>query len=272
MPEPDRPLQRLLRRDRLLLILCLVLLCVLAWVHLWNGAGMQEHGVTMQPGMSMPMEMAAPNAAGFLLVLAMWWVMMIAMMLPSATPAILLYERVHAHARASDSERATARTYLFAAGYLLCWLAFSLVAALVHGWLAGSGQISADLLAFTNPWVSGAILLAVGLYQLSPLKTVCLAHCRSPAGFFANHWRPGQMGAILLGIRHGLFCLGCCWVLMLLLFVAGVMNLLWIVLLSLFVLAEKLIPYGPVVARVSGILLVVLGLTSLVREAAVWPF
>jgi predicted metal-binding membrane protein len=268
MAEGTSLLQRLLRRDRIILVLCLLVLCGLAWAYLLTGAAMSGSDAMHMDMARMSSGGAAAPAGEFALVLVMWWVMMVAMMLPSATPAILLYERVHEHALASEAARTSAPAYVFAAGYLLFWLGFSVVAALSQSWLTSHGLISPEHLALTNPWASGAILLAVGFYQLSPLKSVCLAHCRSPAAYLARHWRPGWTGAISLGVRHGAFCVGCCWALMLLLFVGGVMNMLWIALISLFVLAEKLIPFGPVVGRASGILLFALGLTCLFLAAA----
>src|SRR6185503_4654064 len=149
-------------------------------------------------------------------LLLMWWLMMAAMMLPSAAPAILLYARVR-HIRGRDSD--IADTSVFVAGYLAVWLLFSVAAALAQRLATGSSM------ALDNRLAEGAVLLAAGLYQLSPVKDACLGECRSPAAFISRHWRPGRQGAVLLGFRHGVYCLGCCWMLMALLFVGGIMNL-----------------------------------------------
>ena len=249
-------LRRQLRRERAITLLSLVLLCELAWIYLVSGAGMTggtaaaaAGGMSMGGGMAMP---ASPGSSSLLLVLAMWWVMMLAMMLPSAAPAILLYERVHAHALAGNKAPPPAPAMVFAAGYLLCWFAFAIVATLVERKLEARTLIDPSWMGLRDRTGIEAVLIAAGLYQLSPLKSVCLIHCRSPAAFFARHWRPGWTGAVCLGVRHGAFCVACCWALMLLLFVGGVMNLIWVAVLSVFVLIEKLLPFGPIVGRLSG--------------------
>jgi len=181
-------------------------------------------GTSMPPG-----SMRQPPTGALAL---MWWLMMIAMMLPSAAPAILLYSRVR-EIRSRDS--GVAPTWIFLAGYVLVWLLFSVAAALVQKTLAGRPMLD-------NHLVRGALLFGVGLYQLSPLKAACLGQCRSPGQFLSRYWRPDWDGAIRLGVRHGLYCLGCCWLLMALLFVGGMMNLLCIGALTLLVAAEKLLP------------------------------
>jgi predicted metal-binding membrane protein len=186
------------------------------------------------------------------LTVAMWWTMMVAMMAPSAAPTILLYGRVNRHALAQGQAAGLAPTAAFAAGYLLVWLGFSVAAAALQWGLERTALASA-MVGSQSRWLSGAVLAAAGLYQLSPLKNVCLSHCRSPAAFLSRHWRPGALGAVRLGALHGAFCVGCCWMLMALLFVGGVMNLAWIAALTLLVVAEKLVPGGRWVARASGL-------------------
>jgi predicted metal-binding membrane protein len=196
-------------------------------------------------------------AAYWLVMLAMWWVMMIAMMVPSAAPAILVYARVARHARKEgQAAAAVAPTAWFAAGYLLAWLAFSIAAVLVQWGLERLGLAHMMMMWSLDTSLSAAILLAAGLYQLSPFKDRCLRSCRMPAEFLARNWRPGIAGAVRLGAAHGLYCVGCCAMLMALLFAGGIMNLVWIVGLSGLVLAEKLLPAGRLLARFIGIALI----------------
>lgn len=195
------------------------------------------------------------RSPGFLLVAAMWATMMVAMMLPSAAPAILLYGRVH---RQSAAAPAAPPTAAFLIGYLVCWIVFSLLAATVQ--LAVASPMS---MAVENRTVGGILLIATGAYQLSPMKEICLRHCRSPAEFLSRHYRPGASGAVRLGLLHGAYCVGCCWLLMALLFVGGVMNLAWIAALTLLVAAEKLLPGGNWIARIAGLALICWGGTML---------
>src|SRR5258706_3994937 len=193
--------------------------------------------------------------AGFAFV--MWTVMMVAMMLPSAAPVVLLF------AALERRQGRLGRTAVFVAGYLVLWSAFSAGAAAL--------QWALQLLAVTNAagpalGLFGAALVgAAGLYQLTPLKRACLAYCRSPIDALAGHWRPGRGGAFVMGAHHGLYCLGCCWLLMALLFVAGVMNLLWVALIALFVLAEKTLPRGELLGHVTGVALVAAGIGLIAR-------
>jgi predicted metal-binding membrane protein len=177
-------------------------------------------------------------------MLFMWWVMMIAMMLPSAAPVILLYARV-----VGQVPGAVTPTMAFAAGYLVCWLGFSVLATALQFALERSGVVDGMMMWSTERWLTVGLLVSAGLYQLSPLKTACLAQCRSPAEFLTRHRRPGRLGAFHMGLVHGAYCLGCCWALMLLLFAAGIMNLVWIAGLSIVVLLEKLAPFGAALTK-----------------------
>ncbi len=292
------PLERLLKRDRVITIAGLAALCVLAWVYVVAGAGLgmsawdmtklalfphqQFQDVTPgmdmpdmdMPGMDMPdmsaMDMGAMAEPGmwgpaiWALMIAMWWIMMIAMMSPSAAPAVLLYARVHRHALAQAQNRGQnqdklAPTGMFVAGYLLVWLAFSVAAAALYWLLEREAVVSVTTMGSQSRWLSGAVLIASGLYQLSPLKNVCLSHCRAPAAFLSRHWRPGALGALRAGALHGTYCVGCCWMLMALLFVGGVMNLVWIAALAILVLVEKLLPAGRWIGRAAGTVLIVWG-------------
>ncbi|HEX7034775.1 MAG TPA: DUF2182 domain-containing protein [Pseudomonadales bacterium] len=201
--------------------------------------------------------MAATWDAEYLaLMTLMWAVMMVGMMLPSALPTTLLFHRAARNDRAV--QRPAARTALFTAGYLLAWGGFSVGATLLQWGLAEAALLS-PMMVSASPRLGGGLLIAAGLYQWSPLKRACLEHCRSPLAFLAQHWRPGLPGALRLGLRHGLYCVGCCWALMLLLFVGGVMSLLWIAAIALFVLLEKVAPYGAQGGRLTGGALMVAG-------------
>jgi predicted metal-binding membrane protein len=190
----------------------------------------------------------------------MWWIMMIAMMTPSAAPTILLFARVHRHsATGAQAAGGAAPTGWFAAGYLAAWLVFSAAATVLTFVLQRFDLVTATLMGSQSRWLSGSLLIAAGLYQLSPLKDRCLAHCRSPAAFLSQHWRAGIGGAFRLGLLHGAYCVGCCWLLMALLFVGGVMNLIWIAALALIVLIEKLAPGGRWLSRGAGAACIIWG-------------
>jgi predicted metal-binding membrane protein len=280
-------LERLLRRDRAVSAAGIVVLCLLAWVYVVAGAGLGMSAwrmttVSLFPhksmaaapadtgGMDMPTEMmstgaVAWDAAMWALIIAMWWVMMIAMMIPSVAPTILLYARVYRHAAAGEQiVRKVAPTSSFASGYILVWLIFSVVAAVLQWLLVRTDLLSYLMMGSQSPWLSGCVLIAAGLYQMSPWKSACLAHCRSPTEFLTRYWRPGAAGALRLGTLHGVYCVGCCWVLMALLFVGGVMNLVWIGVLAALVLAEKVLPGGPWLGRIVGMLSIAWGMATFV--------
>jgi predicted metal-binding membrane protein len=246
-------LEPILRRDRRLALLFLAMLWVFASVYLLNSGAMD----TSMQGMSR--EPASHLVAAGMLV-GMWWAMMVAMMVPGAAPIVLLFCAVHRRAEAGGTLQGPPPVAAFVLGYLAIWFAFSLAASAVQWALSGSTIFSADRMAIEAKWLAAALLLVAGAYQISPMKQACLAHCRAPASFLAEHWRPGAMGAIRLGILHGAYCLGCCWALMLLLFVGGVMNIGWIVLLSTLALGERLSPGSGVVRRIIGAGLLAAGL------------
>ena len=226
------PTGGLLRHERLIVAGVLILLSAMAWAYL------------LRP---MPMATMHPPLTALIL---MWWLMMVAMMLPSAAPAILLYARVR---RTRGGDAAIAQPWVFLAGYLAVWALFSIGAAIVQSALTGPSM------AFSSPRAQAAVLIAAGVYQLSPLKSACLGQCRSPAQFISRHWRPGSSGALRLGVLHGAYCVGCCWLLMALLFVGGVMNLLWVVALAVLVAIEKLVPGGVWLGRAVGVALLLWG-------------
>ena len=230
--------ERLIARDNWLVAASLAAASLLAWAWLSE----------------MPMApMVAPDSlAYFTAAFTMWSLMMVAMMLPSASPMILLYTRF---ARIRFGPGAAAGTAAFVLSYVLIWTGFSAIAALLQVWLVGSGWIGAMELAIGQARLSGALLVAAGLYQLTPLKNACLEACRSPIAFLSRGIRPGVGGALRLGFAHGLYCLGCCWALMLLLFVGGVMNLAWVAALALLVAVEKLLPWSGVRLALAAVLI-----------------
>jgi predicted metal-binding membrane protein len=194
----------------------------------------------------------------------MWVVMMIGMMVPSATPMILIHARVTRHAAAQG--KPLAETAWFAGGYLLTWITFSFAATLGQ-WALERASLLTPMMAASSHLFGGIILIVAGLYQWTPLKEACLSQCQSPITFILRHQGlcSGPAGSLILGLRHGVYCVGCCWALMLLLFVLGVMNLLWIAALAIFVLLEKVMPYGRAVARLAGLLFIAEGGWMLVQ-------
>jgi predicted metal-binding membrane protein len=233
---------------------CLALIAALAWGWLLGMGAMAD----MDMGMPMAPSHATQLGAAFL----MWLVMMVAMMLPSAAPMILLY--AHFSRQAQRQGAVPTPVAVFAGVYLLLWAGFSLVAAAVQTALAGAGLLSPMTLALGDARVAGGLLIAAGVYQLTPLKRRCLVQCRSPATFITRLWRPGWTGAVRLGAVHGLYCLGCCWLIMALLFVGGVMNLAWVGLLAVLVLVEKVAPFGRQVGIAVGALAIGIGALLLV--------
>lgn len=190
----------------------------------------------------------------FALTFCMWMVMMIGMMTPSAAPMILLFAKLNKKKTHSQF----VSTSLFVAGYLFIWGMFSLVATFIQWWLE-STSLMMPMARVNSPVIAGVVFVVAGLYQFTPLKHACLKHCRSPFAFIMNEWRDGKFGAIRMGAVHGAYCCGCCWFLMALLFVVGVMNLLWVAVIALYVLVEKVAPAGQWVARIGGVLMLSFG-------------
>ena len=258
MPERTS-LESLLLKDRWVILGALALTTVLCWAWIvpmaWDMYGQMD-------GWSAWMMTRNCDFTHLVLLFAMWAVMMIGMMLPSAAPTLLLYAVIIR--KSPDCTRARAHVYAFASGYLLVWTAFSLVATILQRLLAHWTLLSPMM--ESRGWLGGVLLVVAGIYQLTPFKGSCLQSCRSPAAFIAGHWQHGISGALRLGIAHGIFCLGCCWALMLLLFVGGVMNLWVIAALTFFVLLEKVAPLGVRGGQLSGLLILALGLFYLIRH------
>ena len=258
-PNGSSRIAKVLMRDRLIILLALAAIVAISWRYLAvMAANMQS-----MAQMSMPMDMPGMDmtSISFVSLFTMWAVMMVAMMLPSAAPTILLVLGVYRR----RGDRFTRRnSLLFVAGYLLAWTAFSALAAGLQVSLHRAALLTPTMAA-RSAVLGGAILLIAGIYQWLPFKNVCLTHCHSPLAFLTHHWREGSVGALRMGLLHGAFCIGCCWALMALLFVAGVMNLLWVAAIAVFVLLEKLAPVGLRVSRVAGSALMIWGAYVLLR-------
>ncbi len=243
-------LNRALGRDRRIVIGGLLAAIALSWGYLLIGARMP----TPAPVIWTP--------AYFALMLVMWCVMMAAMMLPSAAPTILLFAALSR--KSAERGDSAASAGVFAAAYVMVWGGFGLLATFAQMQLDGLALLSPTMKSTSVPLGAG-LLIAAGVYQMTPLKYACLRHCRAPIDFFARRWRRGAKGALLMGLEHGGFCLGCCWVMMGLLFYAGVMNLLWVAGLALYLLLEKLAPAGKGISRFAGVVLILWGVAVLVN-------
>ena len=259
---------RLLRHDRLVMTVALLLAVMAAAIFILGGGGTGMSAIDMSkytgpagallsgtPDMVAAMRWTPAYA---LVIFVMWWLMMVAMMVPSAAPTILLYGALH---------RSQGRwaPLMFVAGYLTIWAMFSVVATAAQGALATFGLISPMFMTLATPWLGATVLIAAGLYQLTPLKAACLNHCRGPVEALTRHRRTGRAAAFRMGLLHGRFCLGCCWALMALLFVGGIMNIWWILGITLYVAAEKLAPFGKHLARPFGLALIAAGLAIILR-------
>lgn len=255
-------LDAVLRRDRAIVGAGLGGLVLLAWLYLFRMAkAMAEMEAHAAMGMAMP-QMQTWGMTDLWLVFLMWVAMMVAMMVPSAAPMIMLVAAVDR--RRPDRPRPVARTGIFVLGYLTAWVVYSALASSAQWGLHAAALLSPAMVS-TSGYLGGAILIAAGIYQWTPLKRICLTSCRSPLAFLMSEWRDGPVGAWVMGLRHGLYCVGCCWVLMALLFVAGVMNLAWVAVISAFALVEKIVPGGDRVGRVAGFALVAAGVLVIAR-------
>jgi predicted metal-binding membrane protein len=252
-------------RDRLAVLAGLAVITAAAWVYTVVAARRMTSSPVGLSGRSMvPMMHAMTGvqpwtAAEFGLRLGMWTVMMVAMMVPTAVPITLLYAAVARKAAAQHSPIGPA--FVFVAGYAAMWAIFSL-AATVAQWGLDQAALLSPMMVSRSAWLGAGLLIAAGAYQFTPLKNACLRNCRAPAHFLSHHWRTGRLGSFRMGVRLGAYCLGCCWILMGLLFVGGVMNLLWIAAIAVFVLLEKTIPFGVAGGRVAGAAMILTGALS----------
>jgi predicted metal-binding membrane protein len=251
-------LPRLPRRDAVLILVSIVLITVLAWlflVHLSRQMGSAMRQDQMMAAMGMPMDKPW-TATDLFFTFAMWAVMMAGMMGPSAAPMVLLFAAVQSR---SGSQRTSLSAGSFGLGYVFVWTLFSVGAAMVQ-WALHTMSLLSPAMAVPDPRIGGAVLVAAGLYQMTPWKNACLTHCLSPLNFLMTHWREGKLGAFGIGVQHGVYCLGCCWALMIILFAVGVMNLAWVAALTVIVLLERIGPYGKAIAKISGAALIIYGI------------
>ncbi len=259
MAHPTEPAltASLPRRDRISILVALFGITLLAWVYL---AAMAMEEMPMS-GAEM-MGIHPWSALDFFLMFLMWTVMMVGMMVPTAVPMTLVYAAVARKATRQGTPLAPTATFVL--GYIAMWSLFSVVATLFQ-WGLDQAALLSPMMVSNSPALGAGLLIATGTYQWLPFKNTCLQHCRAPAHFFAEHWHAGGSGAFRMGLEHGVLCLGCCWALMGLLFLGGVMNLLWIAAITLFVLLEKVLPFGDRGGRVMGALMVLAGLLALAR-------
>ena len=247
-----------------MVIVAIAFIAAIAWAYTIYVAGTGMDMGDMQMGMAMA-DMRSWSGPDFGLMYAMWIVMMVAMMAPSAAPMLLMFAAVNRKRR--EREAPYVPTGFFLAGYMVVWAAFSLAATGGNWGLHQASLLSSMMGASTSGYLGGTLLLLAGAFQWSPLKSACLKQCRTPMGFLMTSWREGHQGALRMGLEHGGLCLGCCWALMLLLFVLGVMNLVWIAALAAFVLAEKVAPMGEWFSRSSGVLLAGWGIWTVANAA-----
>ena len=254
----------------------LVLVSLFAWIYVireassMKGMSTMDMNMHMDMNMDLSMDVAMPQmhswgAIDIVLIFTMWTVMMIAMMVPTAAPMILLFATFNRKRR--EQQRPFVRIGIFLIGYLIVWTGFSIIAALAQ-WGLHRAALLSPMMISTSPALGGSLLMVAGIFQWTPLKNTCLSHCRSPLDFFSTDWREGSTGALRMGLKHGAYCLGCCWVLMLLLFVTGVMNLVWIAGIAIFVLLEKVAPakLRAYVSGGAGMVLIMAGLYMLLRN------
>ena len=259
--KPISVIERLLRHDRVIVAVAVTLLVAVAGAYTVLGVGMNMSAIdmtSMANSMAKPMVITAQwQPVNWVLLFLMWWIMMVAMMTPSAVPLLMLFTVVKRQGQ--DGHRAAGYTGFLLLGYLLAWALFSAVATILQRGLQEVGVFSGPMMVIKSQTVAGVLMVLVGIYQFTAIKNACLSRCRAPAQFIAQHHSPGSKGALRLGMHHGAYCLGCCWALMALLFVGGVMNLYWIAGLTLYVLLEKGLPQGKYIARLAGGGLIVAG-------------
>ncbi|MEO8354141.1 MAG: DUF2182 domain-containing protein [Chthoniobacteraceae bacterium] len=256
--ERSDPLESALRNDRIIVLAALAGIATVAWGYmLFEARAMQQTGVCECFGLAMSGPDTQPWAVAAIFPLFLMWVeMMVAMMIPSAAPMILTFARVNRQRR--EMERPFVPSSLFLLGYLVVWGGFSLAAAFAQWALHGTALLS-PMMTSSSPVLGGVLLICAGAFQWTPWKRACLNHCRSPLSFLLDGWREGRMGAFVMGLQHGAYCTGCCWLLMVLLFVAGVMNMLWVAVITLLVLLEKILPHATRFGTVVGVVFVAWG-------------
>jgi predicted metal-binding membrane protein len=243
-------------RDYLIVGGGLILIAAIGWIYMAYMAWAMSHMSLVQ--MWMPPPYLQPWAVlDFLMLVVMWSVMMIAMMVPSTIPMVMMFTAVNRNKR--QRNQAYVPTFIFTLGYLVAWIGFSLLASGAQWQLHTAGLLD-PMMNSNSRLLSGIVLVLAGVYQWTPYKEACLRQCRTPLGFLMSEWREGRAGALMMGVRHGLFCIGCCWALMLVLFAAGVMNMLWVLLIAVFVLLEKILSVARFIRIGSGLGLIVWGM------------
>ncbi len=238
--------ESMIRRDRRVILIGLIGISVLAWSYL----------VLVTDNMMMAIRFVSWTTADFTMAFVMWAVMMVGMMLPTASPMVLMFAKVNGNQHREGEPIVS--TGVFVAGYLAIWAVFALAATLLQWGLQATGLLSSAM-GMVNVVVGGSIMIVAGIYQWTPYKNTCLRFCQTPLGFFMTQWRDGVGGAFRMGLSHGAYCVGCCWALMLLMFVSGVMNLLWMAVLVVLILAEKITPPNFWLSRIVGMVLVTWG-------------
>lgn len=261
MMESRTTIEAMLRRDCMVVLGGLIVVSALAWAYTIQLVGDMAHSGVAHCALP---RTEPWGAVDFFLTFVMWTVMMVAMMLPSAAPMILMFALVNRRRQEQRGPYVSAGVFLV--GYLVVWTGYSAAAALAQ-WGLHSVALLSPRMVSTSPVLGGALLMSAGIFQWTSLKQACLTQCRSPLDFFTTHWQEGTRGALMMGLQHGSFCVGCCWILMLVLFVVGVMSLLWMAVITAFVLIEKVAPPNRWVGRASGWLLIAWGVWM---AASVW--
>ena len=241
-------------RDRVIIIVAIVIITCVSWMYLFNLSGDMDEMSSLESttGLSRAMPNMVPwGFSDWISMFVMWFVMMVGMMVPTASPMILMFSTVNQ--RKKEQNQPFVATAIFLSGYVLVWLGFS-IGATATNWILHSNTLLSGIMGeSTNNLFGGVLLISAGVFQWTPIKKACLNNCRTPMGFLMTEWKNGFYGALKMGLNHGIYCLGCCWLLMALLFVLGVMNLLWIAVLTTIVLFEKVAPKGNWVSRLTGI-------------------
>lgn len=244
-------------KDRIVILSIIGIVTLLCWTYLIDMA----IGMDKMMAAGHMMKIPVWTGAYFTAMLLMWVVMMIGMMAPTAIPMVLVYAAVSRKAARQGSTLAP--TSIFVSGYIVMWVVFSVVATLAQ-WGLDEAALLSPMMVSNSPWFGAMLLIAAGVFQFTPFKNACLRHCRAPAYFISEHWKPGNLGALRMGAEHGVYCIGCCWILMGLLFFGGVMSLLWIAGITLFVLLEKVVPLGDLGGRIGGGAMILTGVTMLI--------
>lgn len=246
-------IEKLLQREQLLAFFCLAIVIAISWTYMLH-MSRRMSGTGTDITLACLMRWGPGDIAHSFV---MWAIMMVAMMFPSAAPMTLMFSIVNR--QQGESQRPIIPMGLFVLGYFLVWTSYSLLASLAQWGLHVAALLSHDLV-ITSSLLGGILLIAAGIFQWTPLRDACMSKCRSPLGFLMAEWREGRGGALIMGLRHGVNCVGCCWLLMLLSFVLGIMNMVWMAVLTVFMLIEKTFPGGHWVSRTAGLILVVWGI------------